>query len=73
MMIIEKTFDFAAAHQLMDHDGVCARLHGHNYAFTLEVAGEMIEGGPKRNMVMDYSEIGKVGRGIKELLDHRRR
>lgn len=71
MLIIEKTFRFEASHQLVDHDGKCARPHGHSYSFTLEVSGGVCGPGPKRNMVLDYDDVGQVGKDIHSLLDHR--
>lgn len=70
MMIITKTFKFEAAHQLLEHDGDCARLHGHSYSFTLGICGQMLGSGPKRNMVLDYGDLGEVGKKIRDMLDH---
>lgn len=38
-MIVSKTFSFHAAHQLHNHDGQCARLHGHTYILEIRVLG----------------------------------
>ena len=67
---LAKKFRFEASHQLMQHDGVCARLHGHSYGFELEVRGPMGFLGPKANMVLDYSEISQAGKKIVDQLDH---
>lgn len=68
---LRKNFRFEASHQLMKHDGKCARLHGHSYQFTIEVAGDLIKSGPQENMVVDYYHISKAGKAIVEMFDHR--
>lgn len=71
MLVISKNFKFEAAHQLIHHDGICQRLHGHSYHFKLEVRGAMKTFGPKRNMVLDYSDLSIAGKEIENQLDHR--
>ncbi|MDY6806232.1 MAG: 6-carboxytetrahydropterin synthase QueD [Cyanobacteriota bacterium] len=67
MWIIGKEFKFEASHQLPNHDGKCARLHGHSWRCVVYVAGnELIKSGPKEDMIMDYDEIKKY---VKPLLD----
>lgn len=71
MFTLWKTFRFEAAHRLVDHDGKCARLHGHSWVFRLFVRGASLnESGEKRNMLIDYADIGAAGRAIVDLLDH---
>jgi 6-pyruvoyltetrahydropterin/6-carboxytetrahydropterin synthase len=70
MFTITKEFRFEAAHMLPQHDGKCRNLHGHGYQFTVEVRGGLIESGPKTGMVMDYKDIGAVGKEIVEKFDH---
>ena len=69
--VLRKKFKFEASHQLKFHDGKCRRLHGHGYSLELEVSGPMIESGPKRGMVVDYSDITAAGKAVVDLLDHR--
>lgn len=38
-MQVEVQFEFAAAHQLPNHPGRCARMHGHNYKLVVAVGG----------------------------------
>jgi 6-pyruvoyl tetrahydropterin synthase/QueD family protein len=71
MFYLTKRFTFEASHQLVHHDGVCANLHGHSYSFTLEALGPLEDEGPKKNMVLDYADLGSVGKSIHAKLDHR--
>src|SRR4026209_1308851 len=67
-----KRFTFDAAHKLPNHDGKCRNLHGHTYLVEIEFTGELVAGGPKEGMVVDYGDIKDVWKGACEpLLDHR--
>jgi 6-pyruvoyltetrahydropterin/6-carboxytetrahydropterin synthase len=70
---IGKTYSFDAAHQLPNHDGKCARPHGHTYSVTVEVRGEIVEahGAPDEGMVLDYFLLGEVWKKLEPDLDHR--
>ena len=60
---------FCYGHRLLDYDGKCAHLHGHNarVVLTLESPGLDSQG-----MVVDFVEVReRVGRWIDEALDHR--
>ena len=68
---ITVSLTFAAAHQLPDHEGKCARLHGHTYGLEVTVQGTPQESGPAAGMVMDFAELReRVGRLIIDRLDH---
>jgi 6-pyruvoyltetrahydropterin/6-carboxytetrahydropterin synthase len=69
---LSKTYRFEAAHHLPRHDGKCARVHGHSWTATIEVAGPSLHfAGPKVDMLMDYNEIDAVVEPIVETtLDH---
>lgn len=55
---LTKTFRFEASHRLPQHDGKCARLHGHSWTGAVVVRGDELVGtGPKAGMVMDYGDI----------------
>ena len=72
-MRIGKRFTFEAAHQLPNHDGKCARPHGHSYILEVVIEGEpeYQHGHPKQGMVLDFSDLGKVVREkIIDRLDH---
>lgn len=72
MYTLVKEFKFEASHQLMHHDGKCARLHGHSWKGRIIIKGEHLIGcGPQTNMLMDYSELSKVINPILDTyLDH---
>ncbi|MDH6100805.1 6-carboxytetrahydropterin synthase QueD [Anabaenopsis sp. FSS-46] len=66
--IIGKEFRFEAAHKLPNHDGKCARLHGHSWRGVVYVSGnKLIDSDCKQGMIMDYADISKY---IKPLLEN---
>jgi len=68
MWILVKKFTFEAAHQLYNHQGKCARLHGHSWVGYVYVAGDILrQSGSESGMVMDYGLIKKV---ISPLIDN---
>lgn len=72
MFTLRKKFKFEAAHQLPNHDGKCANLHGHSWIGWVEVSGsEIAQEGPKEGMLMDYSDIkATLEPLVEEFLDH---
>lgn len=64
--IYKSEHHFAAAHFLVDM-GKCERLHGHNYAVTVELAGSPGED----NTIIDFHKINPVTAKICAALDHR--
>lgn len=60
--ILTKQFRFEAAHQLPNHRGKCARLHGHSYLLEVSVRGLVhpARGGSDDGMVIDLDEIKHV-------------
>ena len=66
-----RQFTFDAAHMLYGHDGKCRNLHGHTYILQVEITGHLHESGPKRGMVMDFSDLkAAVQRHVIEPMDH---
>jgi len=57
---------FSAAH-FTTFEGQCEPLHGHNYAVTVEVEGELTED----SWVVDFVKLRKMARRICDELDHR--
>jgi 6-pyruvoyltetrahydropterin/6-carboxytetrahydropterin synthase len=57
---------FSAAH-FATFRGECEPLHGHNYAVTAEIRGQLSED----SWVLDFSEARAAVRGICRELDHR--
>lgn len=69
MFQVTKEIRFCYGHRLLNYDGKCRYLHGHNgrAVITLESAGL-----DRLGMVMDFSHIKKVvGGWIDAHLDHR--
>lgn len=70
---IGKTFTFDASHKLPNHDGKCAREHGHTYSVTFELRGPINEqhGASDQGMVADYGELKRIWKAyIEPALDH---
>lgn len=69
--IVLPTFD--CAHQLPNHDGKCANLHGHTYKVVVSVAGRVLQkpGDPKEGMVVDFGVIKAIYKSlIENVCDH---
>ena len=69
MFRVTKEIDFCYGHRLLNYDGKCRHLHGHNgrAVITLESTGLDSLG-----MVMDFSAIKQIlGKWIDDALDHR--
>jgi len=66
---VTRRFQFCAGHRLVDHEGKCAHLHGHNYvAFVTCEAPELDAVG----RVIDFSVIKQViGDWINKAWDHK--
>lgn len=72
-MRIAKRFTFEAAHVLPNHDGKCARLHGHSYVVEVVCEGSCNpeNGAPDEGMVVDFSKVKDAWLELHELVDHR--
>lgn len=66
MVIGKHGISFSAAHRLHGHSGKCGSLHGHNYRVLVEVTGTLSEAG----MVMDFSALKALLKGVVDELDH---
>lgn len=68
MYVISKTFTFAAAHHLtcVPADHKCARVHGHTYTVTVELASEHL----RNCMVVDYGDLAQFNDYLQRELDH---
>ena len=66
---ITKAIDFAYGHRLLDYDGKCRYLHGHNGLLEVDVRTETLD---ELGMVMDFSEVRRIVKDwVDENLDHR--
>ena len=59
--------DFAAAHYLRDYDGVCNRLHGHNWKIEVQVVATELD---SVGMGMDFKVIKDATKKLIGSLDH---
>jgi 6-pyruvoyltetrahydropterin/6-carboxytetrahydropterin synthase len=65
-VLVEKgTLNFSAAH-FISFAGKCERLHGHNYAVSAELVGELTED----RYVVDFVVLKRIVREICDRLDH---
>ncbi len=69
MFRVTREIDFCYGHRLLNYDGKCRYLHGHNgRAVIVLESGELDD----RGMVLDFTDIKRVvSRWIDEQLDHR--
>ena len=71
--LITKLFRFEAAHHLPEHQGKCARLHGHSYKLEITLRGPVKDkpGQSDHGMVMDFGTLSQlVHHSVIERLDH---
>ena len=66
---IYKEFVFEAAHRLpnVPEGHKCARLHGHSFAVTIHVAGEV---GRETGWVLDFADLKAAFDPLYRILDH---
>ena len=63
MYTATKEIHFCYGHRLLDYNGPCSNLHGHNGKVEVELGAKKLD---QRGMVVDFSEIRNV---IKEWID----
>src|SRR5713101_2166835 len=69
MYRVTREISFCYGHRLLDHDGKCRHLHGHNGRAVLTLAADQLD---RLGMVMDFTRIKRVvGGWIDEQLDHK--
>jgi len=69
MYLVTRELRFCYGHRLLNYDGKCRFLHGHNGRAVITLAGAELD---SLGMVMDFSVIKKVVAGwIDANLDHR--
>ncbi len=59
--------DFAAAHYLREYDGVCNRLHGHNWKVEVSVVARKLD---SIGMGLDFKVIKDATKKLIGKLDH---
>ena len=61
--------DFCYGHRLLDYDGKCKHLHGHNGRAVIVLEAAQLD---RLGMVLDFAEVKSViGQWIDQTLDHR--
>ena len=66
---IKKTFHLAYGHRLLDYNGKCENLHGHNGVVEITLKAARLNG---ERMVMDFTELGRLMKTwLDENLDHK--
>ncbi len=69
MFRVSRQIDFCYGHRLLNYDGKCKYLHGHNGRAVITIEKPTLD---ERGMVLDFTEIKNVvSRWIDENLDHR--
>jgi 6-pyruvoyltetrahydropterin/6-carboxytetrahydropterin synthase len=69
MFRVTKQIEFCYGHRLLQYNGPCQHLHGHNGLVEVELVAETLDA---RGMVVDFSDIKRVVKTwIDENLDHR--
>src|SRR5438477_12620849 len=69
MFQVAKEIRFCYSHRLLNYEGKCRHLHGHNGRAVITLAAPALD---SLGMVMDFSQIKRiVGAWIDTNLDHR--
>jgi len=64
---VVKQIGFCCAHRLRGYEGLCGRLHGHNYLVEVGITGPIRADG----MVIDFKRLKQVIQRITDQWDHR--
>jgi 6-pyruvoyltetrahydropterin/6-carboxytetrahydropterin synthase len=68
MYQVAREIDFCYGHRLLDYDGKCRHLHGHNGRVVIVLEAADLD---RRGMLVDFGEIKRcVQHWIDETLDH---
>ena len=68
MYKVSKAIEFCYGHRLLNYDGKCRHLHGHNARAEIELNSKELD---ERGMVFDFSDIKKAVKSwIDDNLDH---
>ena len=69
MHTIVKQLSFCYGHRIMNHDGKCAHIHGHNGSVEIEISEEKLN---ELGMVCDFSQVKNIAKTfIDSELDHK--
>jgi 6-pyruvoyltetrahydropterin/6-carboxytetrahydropterin synthase len=66
---VTKVIEFSYGHRLLNHDGKCRYLHGHNGMLEVDIAAESLD---QMGMVIDFGRVNDVVKSwVDKNLDHR--
>jgi 6-pyruvoyltetrahydropterin/6-carboxytetrahydropterin synthase len=66
---VTKVIEFAYGHRLLEHNGKCRYLHGHNGVLEVDIAADALD---SMGMVIDFGDINEVVKTwVDKNLDHR--
>jgi 6-pyruvoyltetrahydropterin/6-carboxytetrahydropterin synthase len=69
MYRVTREISFCYGHRLLNHDGKCRHLHGHNGRAVITVGASQLDG---LGMVLDFARLKRtVGAWINDNLDHK--
>jgi len=69
MYRVTEIVEFCYGHRLLNYQGKCSRLHGHNGRVEIVLAAKDLNA---QSMVADFSDIGRIVQGwIDKTLDHK--
>jgi 6-pyruvoyltetrahydropterin/6-carboxytetrahydropterin synthase len=69
MYRVTKQLQFCYGHRLLNYDGKCRHLHGHNGSVEIELESESLD---ERGMVRDFTEVKEVIQDwLDEEMDHK--
>ena len=58
---------FAAAHRLLNYDGLCENQHGHNWKVQVQVEGDMLD---DSGILVDFKILSNALNEVLNRLDH---
>jgi 6-pyruvoyltetrahydropterin/6-carboxytetrahydropterin synthase len=66
---VKKQIHFCYGHRLIDYEGKCRHLHGHNARLEIEICSDALDG---LGMVIDFTEVGGIAKAwVNKHLDHK--
>ena len=69
MYSVTREIHFSYGHRLLNYQGKCANLHGHNGRVQIEISSQMLDA---QGMVVDFYQIRQmIGAWIDEAIDHK--
>jgi 6-pyruvoyltetrahydropterin/6-carboxytetrahydropterin synthase len=67
--LVTKTIEFSYGHRLLEHNGKCRYLHGHNGILEVDIDAAELDA---MGMVIDFARVSEVVKGwVDTNLDHR--